>query len=310
VSPRERVQIPPPREHGGDAATVAAALGLPPDALLDLSVSANPAAPDVVAIATRHVDALRRYPDVPAAERLLAEAVGVDPDRCVLTAGGSAAIALVAAERPRGSVVEPEFSLYRRHLAEVHAGAPRWMSDPNNPTGRLARPDERAAVRDEAFYPLATGRWTRGDGDAVVVGSLTKLFACPGLRLGYAVTPDPDEAERLRRRRPEWGVDGLAAAALPDLLERADLAAWADQIAKLRAELVDLLTRQGFAVEPSDAPWVLARHAAGLRSRLAPLGVLVRDCTSFGLPDAARIAVPDAAGLDRLAPALTALEGS
>jgi histidinol-phosphate/aromatic aminotransferase/cobyric acid decarboxylase-like protein len=236
--------------------------------------------------------------------------MGVEPERCVLTAGGSAAIALVAAERPTGCVVEPEFSLYRRHLAEVRAGAPRWMSDPNNPTGRLARPDEHVAVRDEAFYPLATGHWTRGDPDAVVVGSLTKLFACPGLRLGYALTPDPDEADRLRRRRPEWGVEGIAAAALPDLLERTDLAGWVDQIAKLRGELVDLLTAHGLAVEPSEAPWVLVRDTPGLRSRLAPHGVVVRDCTSFGLPDAARVAVPDAAGLERLAASLTGLERS
>lgn len=308
MSAHAGAQIAPPSEHGGDAAAVALSLGVPPAALLDLSVSTNPAAPDVVAIATRHLDALRRYPDVRAAERLLAEAMGVEPERCVLTAGGSAAIALVAAERPVGSVVEPEFSLYRRHLADVRAGAPRWMSDPNNPTGRLAQLDEHAAVRDEAFYPLATGRWTRGDTDAVLVGSLTKLFACPGLRLGYAITPGPDEADRLRHRRPEWGVDGVAAAVLPDLLERTDLAAWADQIAKLRAELVDLLRRHGFAVEPSDAPWVLVRDTPDLRSRLAPHGVVVRDCTSFGLPDAARIAVLDAAGLERLAAALTAEE--
>ncbi|MBI3256249.1 MAG: hypothetical protein HYZ59_00510, partial [Actinobacteria bacterium] len=42
-----------------------------------------------------------------------------------------------------------------------------------------------------------------------------------------------------------------------------------------------------------------------LRSRLACRGVLVRDCASFGLLDTVRIAVPGAAGLDRLATALS-----
>jgi len=58
-----------------------------------------------------------------------------------------------------------------------------------NPTGLLAGQSETAAVWDEAFYALATGSWTRGDvaAGATVVGSLTKLFACPGLRVGYVL---------------------------------------------------------------------------------------------------------------------------
>ena len=44
--------------------------------------------------------------------------------------------------------------------------------------------------------------------------------------------------------------------------------------------------------------------APGLRDRLAPHGVVVRDCGSFGWPDVVRIAVPDDRGLERLADAL------
>jgi len=160
-------------------------------------------------------------------------------------------------------------------------------------------------VWDEAFYPLATGRWTRGDG--LVVGSLTKVFACPGLRAGYLLAPDPGLLRRLRARQPEWSVNGLAAAAVPALLERADLPAWAAGIAALRAELVGVLRAAGLDPEPSDANYVLVR-APGLRPALGPAGVLVRDCAGFGLPGFARIAVPDADGLDRLSTVLGALE--
>jgi len=65
-----------------------------------------------------------------------------------------------------------------------------------------------------------------------------------------------------------------------------------------------VLGRHGLAPEPSDANYVLVRDAPGLRDRLAPLGVVVRDCASFGLPGAARLAVPDDAGLARLDDAL------
>src|SRR5205085_500529 len=68
-------------------------------------------------------------------------------------------------------------------------GPGRWRSNPNHPLGTLAAVTDRAAVWDEAFWPLATGTWTRGDADrsAIVVGSLTKVFACPGLRVGYVL---------------------------------------------------------------------------------------------------------------------------
>jgi histidinol-phosphate/aromatic aminotransferase/cobyric acid decarboxylase-like protein len=55
---------------------------------------------------------------------------------------------------------------------------------------------------------------------------------------------------------------------------------------------------------PSDAPFVLVGRAAGLRDRLAPLGIVVRDCASFGLAGCARIAVPGPDELERLDRAL------
>jgi histidinol-phosphate/aromatic aminotransferase/cobyric acid decarboxylase-like protein len=279
----------PPAAHGGDGARLAAALGVDPGAVLDLSVSLNPVAPDAGEVVAKHLDAIVRYPDPAAATTALAEAMDVDPDRLLLTNGGSEAIALVAAELG-GTVEEPDFSLYPR------GGGPLWRSNPHNPTGRLSTGD--ADVWDEAFYPLATGRWTSGQ--PVVLGSLTKLLACPGLRVGYVLA---DDLDRFRRHQPEWSVNGLVAAALPDLLERVDLPAWAGAIGELRSQLVDVLRAAGLDPEPSDANFVLVR-ARGLRERLARHGVLLRDGASFGLPDHVRIAVPDARGLARLEQAL------
>jgi histidinol-phosphate/aromatic aminotransferase/cobyric acid decarboxylase-like protein len=295
----------PPGPHGGDGARLAAALGVDPASVLDLSASFNPVAPHPGEIVAKHLDALRRYPDPAPATAALAGAMGVDPRRLLLTNGGAEAIALVAAELG-GRVDEPDFGLYPRGGP---GPGPRWRSNPHNPSGRLAPDDDRAGVWDEAFYPLATGEWSRGDHGAVVVGSLTKLLACPGLRLGYVLAPDDALVDRLRRRQPAWSVNGLAAAALPDLLAAADLAGWASAVATLRAQLVDVLAGAGLAPEPSDANFVLVA-APGLRARLAPHGVLVRDCASFGLPGHVRVAVPDDRGLRRLASALGAVVGA
>lgn len=297
---------PPPGSHGGDGHRLAVSLGVDPAAVLDLSVSLNPCSSLVADRAARHLDTLLRYPDEGGATDVLAEALGVDPERVLLTNGGAEGIALVAGEVGEGWVEGPEFSLYARHL-RVRRGAGRWRSNPNNPTGRLAGSDSSAAVWDEAFWPLATGTWSRGDAErgSLVLGSLTKLFACPGLRMGYVLGPDRESVDRLRRRRPAWSVGGLACALLPELIAGADLAVWASETAALRLELGGLLRHAGLEPFSADAPWVLVPQAGELRERLALRGVLVRDCASFGLVDTVRIAVPSASGMERLAAALT-----
>ena len=285
-----------PGRHGGDGARIARALGVEVSAVLDLSQSLNPVAPDPMPVLARHLDAIGRYPDPSAATAALAAAMGVDVERLLLTNGGAEAISLVAGELG-GSVVEPEFALHPRGTG------PRWRSNPHNPTGRLARAEERAAVWDEAFYPMATGAWTRGD-DAVVVGSLTKLLACPGLRVGY-VLANPEFVERCRRAQPTWALNGLAGESLEDLLAPIDLAGVAAGIAALRAQLVDLLARFGLVAAPSEANWVLVERP-GLREALLESLVVTRDCANFSMPGVVRIAVPDAAGLARLEVALEA----
>jgi histidinol-phosphate/aromatic aminotransferase/cobyric acid decarboxylase-like protein len=102
-------------------------------------------------------------------------------------------------------------------------------------------------------------------------------------------------------------VGAVAAAALPDLLEAVDLPAWCAGVVTLREALTDLLTSHGLPVRPSDANWILVDRA-GLREVLAPHGVVVRDCVSFGLPGVTRIAVPSEEGLERLSSALVRAE--
>jgi histidinol-phosphate/aromatic aminotransferase/cobyric acid decarboxylase-like protein len=289
--------------------------------MLDLSASLNPLAPDVAAV-LRCLDdrTVSTYPDAEPATDALAGAIGVPADRLLLTNGGAEAIALVAAEHPTGSVPQPAFSLYRRHLADDGdggratgatpddgSGAMVWRANPSSPLGELADPDVTAAVWDEAFWPLATGTWSRADTSSYRLGSLTKLWACPGLRLGYVITPTASQRDALERRQPRWAVNGLALAALPPLLEQTDLAGWQHGIATLRHDLAGLWRAQGFVVREATANWVLVEDAAHLRLPLARCGVLVRDCGSFGLPGVIRVAVPSADDLSRVERALTAL---
>jgi histidinol-phosphate/aromatic aminotransferase/cobyric acid decarboxylase-like protein len=214
-------------------------------------------------------------------------------------------------------VEEPAFSLYRRHLATGDdPDGLVWRTNPSSPLGVLAPADAHADVWDEAYWALATGTWTRGDDEAFRLGSLTKLWACPGLRLGYVVAPTPRQRDALAGRQPRWAVNGLAAATVPHLLERSDLPRWAAEIAALRVATAAMWRARAFDVVESAANWVLVHDAAWLREPLARELVLVRDCASFGLPGTIRVAVPGerdaarlAAALDRVLEAAHAVRG-
>lgn len=290
--------IAQPGPHGGDAAAVARAAGLERSDLIDLSMSMNPFAPDVAGVLRDRLGAIDDYPDPTVGEAAVAQAIGTDPARLVLTNGGAEAIALVARLEPAGWVEDPEFSLYRRHLHTVRPDAPRWQSNPSNPLGRL-RPDSGVpgvpGVWDEAFFPLATGEWTDRRLEQQPVwrlGSLTKLWSCPGLRIGYAIAPTAAHAERLRAVQPRWSVNGLALAAIPPLLDLTDLTGWAHSVAALRSRFASALGDAGYTTIDTDVNWLLIEGGPELRTALISHGVVVRDCTSFGLPDLVRVGLP------------------
>lgn len=121
----------------------------------------------------------------------------------------------------------------------------------------------------------------------------------PRLRLGYLIAPDAELADRIRRRQPEWAVNGLALAVLPELLDRTDLAAWNGELGRLRAHFVSELVDLGYSARETSANWSIVDDFE-LRARLAVRGVVVRDCASFGLLGVHRVAVPTWSDLDRV----------
>ncbi|MFZ5592264.1 MAG: threonine-phosphate decarboxylase CobD [Bacillota bacterium] len=187
-----------------------------------------------------------------------------------------------------------------------------YICNPNNPTGVLLSPDKlqwlagRAAeagcflVVDEAFIDFVPEppessllpvlpRQER----MIVLYSLTKFFALPGLRLG-AVAAAPPLLAQLRRVKDPWSVNALAqVAALAALGDGEHIQASRQAMAHLRRHLTGLLSSlPGLKVWPTTANFVLLQlEQPGLTAdvftdALARRGVLVRNAANFaGLDD-------------------------
>ncbi|MCY4111587.1 MAG: aminotransferase class I/II-fold pyridoxal phosphate-dependent enzyme, partial [Chloroflexi bacterium] len=94
--------------------------------------------------------------------------------------------------------------------------------------------------------------------------------------------------------QPSWSVNAVAqAVGLAALADAAHVAAAREVIAESKAQLQAQLAALGVTAVPSAANFMLVRvgDAAGVRRALLRRRILVRDCTSFGLPDFIRIAV-------------------
>ncbi len=196
-----------------------------------------------------------------------------------------------------------------------------FLCNPNNPTGSINTSAELEelinfaesrgiwVVIDEAFmdfienkdrYSLAT-RSIRCD-NLIVLGSLTKIFALAGLRLGYAVAKQ-DNIERLAKYTEPWSVNYLAqVAGVSALKDKEYIMRTKDLIRRERKRLWnELSTLRGIKPFPSVANYILVRilkagrTADMLGKLLARKGILIRDCSSFRSLDERyiRLAVKD-----------------
>jgi len=184
-----------------------------------------------------------------------------------------------------------------------------YLTSPNNPTGgRFALEDvERVAaetaedtlvVLDEAYHEFAAAEsgvslvaGSPGPGerdDVAVLRTFSKAFGLAGLRLGYAVVPQLWADAYAKVNTPFAASEVACRAGLAALDDRAHLertvetARWAREYVREAVAAPTWESHANFVlVEVGDATAV----AAELRER----GVIVRDCTSFGLPECVRV---------------------
>ncbi len=174
-----------------------------------------------------------------------------------------------------------------------------FLCNPNNPTGRLLGRDAVLAVAnaarrigcclvvDEAFIEFAPGNSVAQEASRnthlIVLRSLTKYYALPGLRIGYAVAP-PALVARMKEQKEPWTINSLA--------QMAGIAALRDKQYQTRTlTVVDeekTYLEQGMKslkidYVPSSANYYLIRidSARKVVASLREKGILVRDCSNF-----------------------------
>jgi len=197
-----------------------------------------------------------------------------------------------------------------------------YLCAPNVPTGAGLPAGALAAlaaalpaveiVLDQSFLLLSHDWQDLGlplPENVICVRSLTKEHAIPGVRVGYVLAA-PARIERLERHRPAWSSSAPAqAAAIASCAETAFVAESRARLLQDRLRLCADLRALGLQPLPSTTNFFLlpVRDAPALRARL--LGnhrILVRDCTSFGLPSFIRLSARPAGDCQRLLTALRA----
>lgn len=274
---------------------------------------------------------MRSYPEPSASslEHLIAAECGIRPDEVLVASGAVDAIYLIAQTyRHEGSchIVQPTFREYEDACRvfgyqEREDGALCWLCNPNNPTGDVMPVEEVLAfterhsltVVDQSYEDYTMAHLLQpadvvGRDAIILLHSMTKRYAVPGLRLGY-VTASSKVITRLREQYRPWAINALSLEAGKWLVQRGetaipDLSTYLAETLRLRSALqaidgVDTLdTQTNFFLCT-----IRQATAAQLKEYLArEHGILIRDASNFtGLtPHHFRIATQSPAENDAL----------
>lgn len=280
------------------------------------------------------LDNVVSYPEPTPAhlEGALAQLLGLQPEEVCITNGATEAIYLIAQtfRRSRSTILMPTFSEYQdaccihehqiTRIYSLEHISPQaqlmWLCNPNNPTGTVFDKEllvqtieqhlQTLFVLDVSYAPfteepLLNVQEACSFPNVLMLHSMTKEYAIPGLRLGY-ITAHKNLLEKIRLHRMPWSVNQLAIDAGFYLLAHPDeFQLPLHELMLERQRVAQQLTALGcIEVWPSQTHILLCKLRMGksvaLKEYLAKEhGLLIRDASNFeGLDDSFfRIAVQE-----------------
>lgn len=269
-----------------------------------------------------HISAIHSYPepDARTLRDIISKTLDISTGEICITNGATEAIYLIAQlfRASKTAVIIPTFSEYedacRIHMHQLYfVDSPDhiepdtrlvWLCNPNNPTGKIYDADylhqvisnhpRTYFVIDESYAGFTNQKvWTAKEGlrykNTIVLHSLTKCYAIPGLRLGYITASDELIGQIMHYSMP-WSVNQIAQLAGQYLLQNTtyDFSKCIDESRKVQKMISSI---NGIEVIPSDMHYFLCRlnrgKAADLKRFLIDnYGILIRDAANFrGLDD-------------------------
>ncbi|MDQ6995275.1 MAG: aminotransferase class I/II-fold pyridoxal phosphate-dependent enzyme [Mariprofundaceae bacterium] len=262
--------------HGGGIEYIAKQWGCDVADILDLSTGLHPLRQPkwLGAWLHEHAELAAIYPDKQGepARSILAKYLSVLPEQVLIVAGAQAAIEIMFQAMPWQSMAiqvpcynEPIRCAQRsachvlpfEHGQAVPQADVLWWTSPSNPFGeKRAMPNCQQGVLDESYMTFSERRQLGILPNQIRLGSLTKTFAIPGLRLGYVVAEEA-MIERLSPWLPTWASSTLVLHLLAKLLPEADER---DQhIQHSRQRLETLFSKYQWQYKPSQASFILAK---------------------------------------------------
>lgn len=176
-----------------------------------------------------------------------------------------------------------------------------FICNPNNPDGKIWKEEEirfllknypeMTLVIDESFLPFAPDIRSACHilseyKNLLIIRSMTKNFAIPGLRLGYMLG-HPDSIEFISRFKQPWTVNALAIAIGKELIKKADhqLPDASLLLQRQRIFSKKIAEIPGFTPLPSYTSFFLVKtvsDAGTLKKHLLEKdGILIRDASNF-----------------------------
>lgn len=217
-------------------------------------------------------------------------------EEAVIKAGG--AVHEIPLKREHGFRLQPEDLEQAFRVCDT-----LFLGHPNNPSGSLIGQNSMhklmesscRIVLDEAFIDfiddeetVSAIRHAAQSPSWIVIRSMTKFYAVPGIRLGFAVA-HPETIRAMRSQQIPWSVNSLAQRLGPVLLAEKEYAIRTKEwLVGERQWLTEQLIRLGAAVYPSDTNFLLfslpeeaGMDAKQLQHQLGLEGILLRDGSRF-----------------------------
>jgi histidinol-phosphate aminotransferase len=184
-----------------------------------------------------------------------------------------------------------------------------FIANPNNPTGTLLTqeqiddfmakvPEHIVVVFDEAYYeflpnPPDVLKYVRQGRNVVVLRTFSKIQGLANLRIGYGLAP-ASLIDVLQKTRQPFNANGIAqAGALAGLLDDEHQQKTRDLTIEGRTWLEAQFAKLGLEYVPSHANFVLVKVGNGRKvfTDLMKRGVIIRDMTSYELPEWVRVSI-------------------